>query len=609
MKIKRLYAENVFKFDKIDINFEQDTFLILANTDGDFSKSNGVGKSAVMELVIFALFGKTIRGLNDISKYHTGKFKVELEFDNNKIIRTDKRVKFQTGDADPHMGRKTEMQKYINNRLKLDYDMLAYTYIFDSDNTFFNLDDSSKKNILMKLISIDFIDDLYEKVKDKLSDMNKNRLDKMIEIYVEELKDIDKVKIKEEKTRRELLNIQAEEDGIRKYLEFKKQVDKDAPRYKEMIDENKSRRRKLKVIKQELAEHNMDEEIEELQKELGTLKDKRSQAGVKEDNACEKLNSFVDTPKCPTCDSDLSEEYRGKFKMKYESERQKAEKEYLKYEVLVKKLEEEIKVKKKSKIDYDNKKVDFEAGKKKYYDVKAQIKDLRDEIRKFVRDYKEYRKYKDSKVSLQDIRTKQIEFADVQAQYKMLLDKQAKLEEYKKTNNKLKKNIEDFEVIKKVFGKDGLKQFAVAKIVDFLQGEINDMLIKIFDDMTIKIDTDFNVDKRNTMKIRVVRKGQESELKEFSKGERRVFEIVFQIAMYKLFSKFSQTDISIMFFDEIFDPIDGHNSGIITDILSLLDTEDKTIFVISHDDEMKRYFKNHLIVSSDGENSWIGEKK
>ena len=92
MKLQRLIARNVFKYDKIEMDFAPATYLILANTNGNYEQSNGVGKSAIIELIVYGLFGQTLRGVNDISKYHSGKFYIELVFDEKTIIRTDKGI-------------------------------------------------------------------------------------------------------------------------------------------------------------------------------------------------------------------------------------------------------------------------------------------------------------------------------------------------------------------------------------------------------------------------------------------------------------------------------------------------------------------------------------
>jgi DNA repair exonuclease SbcCD ATPase subunit len=610
MILKRLTAKNVFKFDKIDITFKEGTYIILASTNGNFSQSNGVGKSAVLELVVFALFGETIRGLNDISKNHTEKFEVTLEFDDKKITRNQSKVKFEMNGAEPQIGRKTEMQKMISNIIKLDKQMLQFTHIFDSDDTFFKLDDSDKKNVLMKLINVDFLDALYDKVKDVADELKKKRHDNTIEIFKEEVKDIDGVAQKEKKAHADLMAVQGEEENIRKYITYKRDLDARLPKYVDLIKSIRSQRKKLSALKTEVESFKVKEvDTDKLKKCLQNLTENIGKYKGKIDSLKQKKVKLQTTDACPVfedfqCDK-LTLEHKKSMLESLEIEMQGIVTE-MSVDVADKtNAEAGIREADRATLKYNELKSDFDGGKKVYKADKERAEQLKEEIRALVDTNKDVRKYKDCKISLQDIRIKQMEFADIQAKYKMMLDKQKKLGELIEKNDLVKKQMLEMEVIKKIFGKDGLKQFAVSKIVSFLQTEINNMLSRIFPNMTVNIITDFDVDKKNMLKIKITRNGHESEMKEFSKGERRIFEIVFQIGMYRLFSKFSQQYISVMFFDEIFDPIDDHNKNIVTDILGLLENEDKTIFVISHDKNMKQYFDKVMVVDSDGDNSWL----
>lgn len=610
MQLKKLTATNVFKFDKLELDFEKDTYLILASTNGDFAQSNGVGKSAVLELVVFALFGETIREILDISKNHTGKFEVCLEFDDKKITRNHSKVKFEMKGAEPQIGRKTEMQKLINTMIKLDKDMMMYTHIFDSDDTFFKLDDGDKKEVLMKLINVDFFDALFDKVDKVAKDLKEKRHDNTIEIFKEELKDINIIADKEKKAHEDLLAVQGEEEKIRRYIEYKRDLDNKLPKYKDLTQSVRSQRTKLRALKAQVDKFQVEDvDIDKLKKCLQNLTENIGKYKGKISSLKEKKVKLQTTDACPVfegfeCDKLTLEHKKGMLDdLDIQILGEQTEMDIdIKDKV---KAEESIKEAESATLKFNELKSDFEGGKRVYQGDKQRTEQLRDEIRELTAKNKDVRKYKDCKISLQDIRIKQMDFANIQAKYKMMLDKQNKLSELTEKNELVKKQMAELEVIKKIFGKDGLKQFAVSKIVSFLQTEINNMLSRIFPNMSVNIITDFNVDKKNMLKIKIIRNGHESEMKEFSKGERRIFEIIFQIAMYKLFSKFSQQSISVMFFDEVFDPIDEHNKTIVTDILGLLDNEDKTIFVISHDKGMKQYFDRMLVVDSDGDNSWL----
>lgn len=614
MQIKRLKAKNVFKFDSIDVDFVKGTHLILACTNGDFSQSNGVGKSAILELVMYGLFGETIRGLNDISKNHSEKFELSIEFDDKKIVRTKNKVTVSMEGAETQTGRKTEMQRLINNLIKLDKDILMYTHIFDSEDTFFKLDDSEKKDIFMKLINVDFLDNLYDTVKGKADELRDKRTDKVIEVYENEIKDIDQVAIEEKKVHTELLAIQKEEQNIKKYMEYKKDLDNKLPKYIDLLEEVRQQKKELSALKSKISGINVQEiDNTELKKDLHSLLDNIGKYKGEISGLKSKINKMETTNVCPIFENyeceKLTIEHKNKMITEIKANMLAVENNMAIATNRKIEIENKISAQEKSLLEYSGLMADFESGKKIYKADKQRMEQLRDELRELTKANAAIRHYKDIKISLQDIRVKQMQYAEIQAKYKLMLDKQEKLKKMVIENDIVKKQMEDMDIIKKIFGKDGLKQFAVSKVVEFLESEINNMVIRIFPEMSIKIITDFNVDKKNMLKIKIIRKGIESEIKEFSKGERRVFEIIFQIAMYKLFSKFNQQQINIMFFDEAFDSIDDYNKSVVTDILGLLNNEEKTIFIISHDKQMKQYFDKLLVVDSDGDNSWIKKQE
>ena len=614
MQIKKLKAKNVFKFDSIDVDFVKGTHLILASTNGDFSQSNGVGKSAILELVMYGLFGETIRGLNDISKNHSEKFELSIEFDDKKIVRAKNKVTVSMEGAETQTGRKTEMQRLINNLIKLDKDILMYTHIFDSEDTFFKLDDSEKKDIFMKLINVDFLDNLYDTVKGTADELRDKRTDKVIEVYESEIKDIDQVAIEEKKVHTELLAIQKEEQNIKQYMEYKKDLDNKLPKYIDLLEEVRQQKKELSALKSKISGINVQEiDNTELKKDLHSLLDNIGKYKGEISGLKGKINKMETTNVCPIFENyeceKLTTEHKNKMITEIKANMLVVENNMTTATNSKIEIENKISAQEKSLLEYNGLMTDFESGKKIYKADKQRMEQLRDELRELTRVNAGIRHYKDIKISLQDIRVKQMQYAEIQAKYKIMLDKKEKLNKMVIENDIIKKQMEDMDIIKKIFGKDGLKQFAVSKVVEFLESEINNMVIRIFPEMSIKIITDFNVEKKNMLKIKIIRKGIESEIKEFSKGERRVFEIIFQIAMYKLFSKFNQQQINIMFFDEAFDSIDDYNKSVVTDILSLLNNEDKTIFIISHDKQMKQYFHKLLVVDSDGDNSWVKKQE
>jgi DNA repair exonuclease SbcCD ATPase subunit len=612
MRITKLLAKNVFKYDIVTMEFKDDIYLILASTRDtkineltglpeeydNYEKSNGVGKSAIIELIMYALFGKTLRDISDISKYHTGKFYVELQFDDNKkIIRTDKGIEIWNGDI-KIIYKKTDGQKIIDSMINLDFDMLQFTNIFTPENNFFKLDDGEKKDILMKLINVDYIDNAYEKVKKDSDLLKEKKLDNVISIYEDEVKRLPEIMQQEVKAREELAEVCTYEKGILKWADFNKTLNNYLLNYKELYQDTKSlslRLKELNVLKDTIKYS----DIQELYTKQSEINSKITVANNKISENRQHINNIGNHSVCPTCELPLTDEHRKSVIDKWNkviSDNQMV--------ILVDKnelniIDKEILDNRKLKERHDNVMADFQSGVKIFNQNKELLKPKRSVIKEYVSLNKEAYQYKNIKIAMQDIRMKQIAHAEALAQAKGLMDKKDKLDEFKKANIQLNKDINDLELIKKFFSKDGLKQFAVSKVISFLEVEINNMLSTRFNDLSIKIITSFDVGRRNSMKIKVMRGTNEVELNEFSAGEKRFFEIIFNISLCKLFNLFSNQRFNIMFFDEAFDAIDQFNSPLAIEIINLLKEDNNSIFVVSHRDYIKEFFDKQIHVSAD----------
>ena len=105
MIFKRLYSKNFLAVGEqpVEINFKRANGVIVIkgkNLDVSSTASNASGKSTIIEGVLFALYGKTLRKFKKeeyiINKKAKTDCVVEIEFDNVKIVRKfvlDKKVK------------------------------------------------------------------------------------------------------------------------------------------------------------------------------------------------------------------------------------------------------------------------------------------------------------------------------------------------------------------------------------------------------------------------------------------------------------------------------------------------------------------------------------
>ena len=68
---KRVHAVNFLSFEEFDINLDKQGFCLISGinqNESDNASSNGSGKSSIIESVMWALTGQTVRGVKDVCR-------------------------------------------------------------------------------------------------------------------------------------------------------------------------------------------------------------------------------------------------------------------------------------------------------------------------------------------------------------------------------------------------------------------------------------------------------------------------------------------------------------------------------------------------------------
>ena len=205
LNFKYIAAKNFLCFgpDGIEINFEDygNIVLIRGNNldvkdeDGKAS-SNGVGKSSILEILSYGLFGKTIKYPKKVS--HTDvinnkickKLEIEVCWDGFRVLRTRKPdgLKFWenkdglwTDETEITLSGIPATQKLIENKLGLNYEAFINTVVFTDNNagSFLECDTPTKRQIVENLLSLskyreysDIANKVYKNGKDSIKLLN-----------------------------------------------------------------------------------------------------------------------------------------------------------------------------------------------------------------------------------------------------------------------------------------------------------------------------------------------------------------------------------------------------------------------------------------------------
>ncbi len=209
LKFKSAKAENFLCFGEegISINFESYGNIVcikgknldVNNEDGSIA-SNGSGKSSIPEIIVYALYGKTIKKPKKLAHAHIinnksgHPLRVELLWDDYRLVRTrdvaNKGTLRLWRSDKAEWNKKTEItgsgipatQKDIEKIVGLTYESFINIFIFSDDNTlpFLECDGPTKREIVENLLSLEKYrhysqnaKDLLKVIKDKIKDLTR----------------------------------------------------------------------------------------------------------------------------------------------------------------------------------------------------------------------------------------------------------------------------------------------------------------------------------------------------------------------------------------------------------------------------------------------------
>lgn len=270
MKINKVEVNNFYSIKKVVFNFDKVKGILLVNgKNKDTGGSNGSGKSALVESVVWGVFGKTIRKSTEatlINLYTKKNLSVRITVNDNVVIERGKKptyLRFFVGGEERTLDNALHTQKLIEEHLNINYKVFLASTVFGQQNNieFVSASPEDKRTILKNFLNLDSLFDLRDSVKHLKSKYSASvkREAALIEEHKKTVISFDKKLI-------HLTKLQEEVEG--KYGEgvlslsleyildtesYNKIVDSDVAAYKDLILTSKGR---LKSLKEELRNPN-----------------------------------------------------------------------------------------------------------------------------------------------------------------------------------------------------------------------------------------------------------------------------------------------------------------------------------------------------------------
>ena len=165
MKINKIKIENFLSIKEATLDFEDFknlVHLVGVNNDTKPKGSNGAGKSALIEAIVFGLFGKTLRKTSEksLSRYESsGKCRVTITVNDDVVIeRTKKPPKLVVIAGGNNVTKESiqQTQNYLESFLNTNRNVFLASIVFGQQNAmnFLTASPEEKREIIQSFLSV-----------------------------------------------------------------------------------------------------------------------------------------------------------------------------------------------------------------------------------------------------------------------------------------------------------------------------------------------------------------------------------------------------------------------------------------------------------------------
>ena len=638
-KFKKIKAKNFLSYKDLELDLDKRGLILVEgkNLTNSAFLSNGSAKSSLLSTVTYALYGKTEKGqtADEVVNNKVGKdTSVKLYFDVDEQAyrieryRKDKKNKNQVKLFKGNDEIKTNSAKETNQRI-LDLFGIDYSAYINSisigqgsETSFSDATDKQKKEILENVANIAIYARAQEVAKQKVTDTQTNLAEYKNKLanYESEKDKFETLKQSEQdkydnamsyySSAQELLN-----DAEGKYEDLKEQANLDTlnEQKDKLVDELSS----IKYLidnKEPKQTFTLDtSEYENKISELQVILNKFSAEKMSKENEVNNLkvsyNSFNTATVCPTCGSPLDPTHAL-------NEQEKIVNQVAKIKEYIIQLEGGINMTNKkiteAKQELQDKQTEFNefvadrdreydnivsVNQKAYFNKQQEVNSIQSQIDKVNNDIQNA--YNTMEHYRWDLEKR--EQPNPPYDYKEELDK---LEKDNKENmekvDKLTDDMLEYEQVVKMYSNSGVRSIVLDNITPYLNEQANKYLA-ILAGSTIQINLTTQKENKDgsisdKFEVEVYNASGGSDYKSASAGERKRIDLAISFALQDLVIKQNNTSVNLLMLDEVFENLDEvANENVIT-LLEEKAKEVDSIFVITHNEQLKGLFSNKVTV-------------
>ncbi len=579
--LQKLRWDNCFSYGKgNEIDLDNATLTQLVGT-------NGVGKSSVpliLEEVLFNKNSKNVKKADIANRYVNQGYDIDLDFsvdgDSYNITvsrRATLKCKLTKNGEDISSHTASNTYKTVLEILGIDFKTFTQLVYQNTNSSlqFLTATDTNRKKFLIDLLKLDEYVGFFERFKDavRITTLDIAKLNAKVDTIVKwltdnkldstillEKMDLPKIEEKDEKQLRSL------------HLEFENISEKNRK-----INDNNNALDRLKEINIEYAKNMLEKyptmrPTQELVSGLGGLESQRE----RELDMSEKYQTLreAEFQQCPTCEQEIDMEFVDSQYEKHISKANDILQESSQVHSKLEELDNENQIHRQAARNISDwetvfRSIDIKLPKRVLdkQKVESQIRNLEDKVKaaretlEEIVDENTRRERHNTRISIIGEQT-----ADFETELAGITDNLRNIE------NKLSV----LEILKKAFSTNGLLAYKIESLVKELESLTNDYLAE-FSDGRFSINFVVENDKLN---VEVGDNGKIIDILALSSGELARVNIATLVAIRKLMTSISRSQINVLFLDEVNQALDEAGKEKVVEIL--LKEETLNTFLVSH---------------------------
>lgn len=598
---KQIQAKDFLSWGELDLSLQiqKPTLILGENLDNAGASSNGAGKSSVFDAILWALFGKTLRGLSgdDVIRYGQKEARAEISWDDYVVIRTrrpeETELVLKQGKKSLSGTLPTLTQKRIELALGMDYESFVAATVFGQDVTrWATYTDKGRKGILERLCGTDQLERILKEVRGsrQASGLSVGLAQNSIQALEHE----------GQKAELRLVEIQAEEDQWRERLTQRsdllakdleqathqqQKLKEDAVAVQERIN---SLEASAKSVEKQIRDR-LEWEAEEKSR-LQRLEDtERAIKVLDEEQAALGFWSLCDP--CPTCERPLDDPSLLVANRNNQKDIDRIEQERAELEARAQ----------KQRVARPEVAKPPEDALEPYREAQKQMAEIREESHRAEIRIQEIIRETESLIGQEG----QFQAARAEIQ-KAQQEREGKIQVHKQDLDTHHRDDVCLGWLERAFGPQGIRSYLLDAALPRFEAWTNATLEEIGPNLRVKLSaqsTTKSGETREKLDCSVTMDGQVTAYDNLSAGERQRIDVAFALALQSLAGE--RVNVGLALFDEIFERMDPEGCERISKLLTRR-FYGQGCWVITHNDALKVFFREAILVQKAGGVSSLG---